>query len=305
MNFVTVIKRICSATALCTVGCLFSACVPQNFEYVSSGGPAAGESKLLPGDASGGVAVCNPLGGTSPLGGSHGLQADLYYLDPSLPHFAHVADYIDQGTKFDAGLFFDQVNVATRPFDEGFVTTKGVALTTPQGNTLYEWFALDFRTTLRLSAAEMPGKVQFGMISDDGAVLSQMVGDKWQTLVNGDGQHASMFRGATAPVTLDANSALPLRLEYFQGPRFHIAMVLMWRPWTADLDANPRDPLDGQSGNSLFFDSTKSPSQPLKAYNDLLARGWKVIPPENFNLPDAGQTNPCTATATSTNLRTK
>ncbi len=250
-------------------------------------------------------AVCSPLGGAGSLGGNHGIQADLYYLDPSLPHFGHVSDYIGQGTKVNASLFFNQVNVPTRPFDDGFVTTTGTVLTTPEGNTLYEWFALDFRTTLKLTGGDLPGRVQFGLISDDGAVLSQQIGDNWVPVVDNDGTHASEFRGATAPIILDANSSLHLRLEYYQGPRFHIAAVLMWRPWTNDLDQNSTDPLDGQAGNGLYFDSTQTPSVPQQAYNDLLARGWKVVPPANFYLPDATVTNPCpppteTATATAT-----
>jgi len=274
----------------------------------------AGDSSvtILPAAAPPTSAICSPLGGANSLGGNHGLQADLYYLDPNGTHYDHVADYISQGTKVSADLFFDQVNVPTRPFDDGFVTQTGSVLTNPQGNTLYEWFALDFRTTLKLATGDSPGRVQFGLISDDGAVLYQQVGDNWVPVVNGDGTHASMFKGAAQPVTLDANSALKLRLEYYQGPRYHIAAVLMWRPWTDSCDVNPVDPLDGQSGNNLYFDPTQTPSAPEQAYKDLLARGWKVVPPANFYLPDETLSNPCppstdttTATATATSSTTQ
>jgi hypothetical protein len=271
----------------------------------------AGDSTVLaePGTIAG-DAICSPLGGGNSLGGSHGLKADLYYLDPNGVHYNDVAEYVSRGTKVSADLYFDQVNVPTRPFDDGFVTQAGSVLTTPQGNTLYEWFGLDFRTTLKLAAGDTPGRVQFGVLSDDGAVLLQQSGSSWSTVVDGDGTHASMFKGATQPITLDANSALKLRLEYYQGPRYHIAAMILWRPWTAAQDVNALDPVDGQSGNDLFFDSTQSPPSPRAAYTQLLARGWKVVPPANYYLPDETVVNPCppatsttdsaTATATTT-----
>jgi hypothetical protein len=249
-------------------------------------------------------AICSPLGGGNSLGGSHGLKADLYYLDPNGIHYNDVAEYVSRGTKVSAELYFDQVNVPTRPFDDGFVTQAGNVLTTPQGNTLYEWFALDFRTTLKLAAGESPGRVQFGVLSDDGAVLLQQSGSGWATIVDGDGTHASMFKGATQPITLDSSSALKLRLEYYQGPRYHIAAMILWRPWTAAQDTNPVDPIDGQSGNALFFDSTQSPPTPQTAFTQLLARGWKVVPPANYYLPDESVVNPCPPAASTTDSGT-
>jgi hypothetical protein len=252
--------------------------------------------------------VCNPLGGGTSLGGEHGLKADLYYLDPSLPHYNHVADYLANGTKTNATLFFDQVNIPTRPFDAGFVTTAGSVITTPQGNTLYEWFAIDFTTIVKLAGSNTAGNKQFALLTDDGAILEQKVNDHWETVVDNDGTHASRFAVARAPILFDASSAVNFRLRYFQGPRYHIAAILMWRDWNGGAD----DPADGTSGNSLFFDSTHTPSVAQPAYNALLARGWKPVAPENFFLTDSTPVNPCppdpvvtaTATATATDTST-
>lgn len=257
--------------------------------------------------------VCNPLGGSTSLGGQHGLKADLYYLDSSLPHYNNVADYLTNGTKLDATLFFDQVNVPTRPFDSGFITTQGSVITTPQGNTLYEWFAIDFTTILKLTDGDTVGNKQFALLADDGAVLEQKVNDHWETVVDNDGTHGTKFVVARAPVALDAQSALNLRLRYYQGPRFHIAAVLMWRDWPTAHGAW-LDPADGQTGNDMYFDSTHSPSVAKSAYNNLLARGWKPIPAANFFLTNGATVNPCppdpvatntgTSTATSTSTST-
>ncbi|MGZ3713288.1 MAG: hypothetical protein ACXVBE_16100, partial [Bdellovibrionota bacterium] len=207
--------------------------------------------------------VCNPLGGTTSIGGQHGLKADLYYLDSSLPHYGAVADYLANGTKLDATLFFDQVNVPTRPFDAGFITTQGSVITTPQGNTLYEWFAIDFSTIIKLSSGDTAGQKQFALLADDGAILEQKVNDHWETVVDDDGTHATQFRAAHAPITFDAQSAVNFRLRYYQGPRYHIAVVLMWRDWNGTWN----DPADGTNGNNLFFDSTHSPSVAQGPYN--------------------------------------
>ena len=53
------------------------------------------------------------------------------------------------------------------------------------------------------------------------------------------------------------------------------------------------------SGNSTFFDSTQTPSAPMPTYNAMLSRGWKVIAPANYLLPQAtGGVNPCNSSET-------
>lgn len=240
-------------------------------------------------------AVCNPFGNGSSAGAGHGLKAELFYLDSALPRFNRVADYVSQGTKVNADLFFDQVNVPTRPFDKGFVTTDGKVMTTPIGDTLYEWFAINFETIFRLAPQDTPNRMQFALIADDGAILQQKIGDNWVTIVDNDGTHGTKFKVATDPVTIDAQSRIPMRVQYYQGPRFHIAVMVMWRVWPEngnDWD----DPLNGVVGNTFYFDSSTNPSTPKQPYNDLLARGWKPVPADNFYLPETVAENPCPPT---------
>ncbi len=259
-------------------------------------------------------AVCNPLGNGNSLGGNHGLQASLYYAGPqaNLPEFTKVDDYINQGVKADANIFFDQVNVPTRSFSEGFFNSDGEVLTNLQGNTLYEWFSLDFQTVLKLAPENQAGNYQFALISDDGAVLEQEVNGVWQPLISADNFHPTQVNISSEPVYLDANSELPLRIKYFQGPRYNIAIMLLWRPWPSSCQTaapNKRcgvgaecwnDPLNGKSGNEMLFDWSKNPSVPNATYQSFLSRGWNVIPPVNYYLPGAADSNPCTDTSTST-----
>lgn len=236
-------------------------------------------------------AVCDPFGGGS-VGRDQGLTAELFHLPSSLPRYEEVSSYLSNGTKLDATLYFNQVNVPTRPFDAGFTTLEGETLKTPNGDTLYEWFAIRFQSTVKLTNNDRPGKVQFALLADDGAIMKGKVDGQWRTIVDNDGTHATRFAISRTPVEMTAASELPIELQYYQGPRLHIAAVVLWREWPEGNNAW-KDSLDGSAGNELFFDSTKTPSRPQQAYKDLLARGWKPVPAENFFLPNQAPANPC------------
>jgi hypothetical protein len=237
-------------------------------------------------------AVCDPFGEGGSLGRDHGLKAELFHLEDDQPQYEFVADYIKHGHKAPATLYLNQVNVPTRRFDQGFATTNGQLLKTLKGDTLYEWFSLRLETVVRLGPEDSPGRRQFALLADDGAMLYLHDGSERKTLVSNDGWHGTRFRVAPEPVTMDQQSALSLELQYFQGPRYHIALILMWRDWPEEHDAW-RDPLDGRTGNELYFDSTKQPSAPQQAYLDLLSRGWRPLKPINFFLPEQEPANPC------------
>lgn len=235
--------------------------------------------------------VCNPFGGGS-AGRNQGLKGEIFHLPTSLPRYENVESYLQNGTKLEATLFFDQVNVPTRPFDRGFSTTEGVVLKTPAGDTLYEWFAIRFESVLKLTGQDRPGRIQLGLLSDDGSVLKGKVDGQWQTLVDNNGQHATRFAIGSSPVEMSAATELPIELQYYQGPRMHIATMILWREWPEGNNAW-RDPYNGASGNDLFFDSNQSPPAAQPYYQALLARGWKVIPAANFFLPSEAPQNPC------------
>jgi hypothetical protein len=238
--------------------------------------------------------VCDPFAdGAGSTDQDLGIQGSLFYREPDQPSFSSVYDYFEFGTEVtDVTLFFNQLNVPTRPFDRGFITQAGREIQTLNGDVLYEWFALHFEGRLQLSPADAPGDYQFALLADDGAVLQIDRGAGLETIVDNDGTHPTRMGCSMEPVNFAAGDALSFVADYNQGPRYHIAMVVMWRPWPDNPD-DVDDPLCGRQGNSLFFDSNQDPPEPQSAYYDLLARGWKVLAPENYLLPETDEPNPC------------
>jgi hypothetical protein len=96
--------------------------------------------------------------------------------------------------------------IPARDFKEGF----------PGLPDRVEWFAIDYAGRFWI---ETPGKYRFILTSDDGSRL--YVDDK--KVIDNDGLHP--------PETVDGSVNLKqgiheLRVSYFQGPRFHVALML-------------------------------------------------------------------------------
>ncbi|HEX4926166.1 MAG TPA: hypothetical protein VFV50_18880 [Bdellovibrionales bacterium] len=238
-----------------------------------------------------GTYVCDPFDAGPKASLQTGIIGSLHYLDASQPQYSSVRDYLQFGHAInDVMLIMNRLYVPTRPFDRGFTTLGGDVLRNESGEALIEWFAVDMRTRLGLGPTDAPGAYQLALITDDGSILT--VGDGAGTeLINNDGFHSTKMKCATQPLDFQPGSTIPARIEYFQGPRTHISLVLMWRPWPAN-PADVNDPECDQSGNDHFFDSTQNPSAPRQAYNDLLARGWRPMSAQNFYMPGS-ILNPC------------
>ena len=239
--------------------------------------------------------ICDPFKTNSPQARDRGLVGNLLYLTPDQPRYTKVSDYMNNAAVADVTLYLDRIFTPTRPFDRGFYTQSGNLVQTEDGNTLYEYFAVRVSSQIQLASNESPGLYQLALLADDGAVLKipdGLGGEK--IIVNDDGTHPTKFACATEPVYLDHDTKIPMTLEYYQGPRFHIALVAMWRPWPDGVvDTNPvNDAFCGRSGNSLFFDSTKDPVVAKTPFYELLSRNWKVLENENYNFPEQTE-NPC------------
>ncbi|OFZ29512.1 MAG: hypothetical protein A2622_07225 [Bdellovibrionales bacterium RIFCSPHIGHO2_01_FULL_40_29] len=236
--------------------------------------------------------ICDPFLTNSPQARDRGLVGSLLYLTDDQPRYSNITDYMNNAVVADATIYLDRLFVPTRPFDRGFYMQSGDLVTSINGDTLYEYFGLRMSGQLQLTANEEPGAYQLALLADDGALLKIPDGLGGQKIiVNNDGTHPTKFMCATEPVYMTRDAKLPMTLEYYQGPRFHIAMVAMWRPWPAnEVDVN--DPLCGQQGNSLFFDSTQDPVTSQSAFYDLLERNWKVLENENYFFPEQSE-NPC------------
>ncbi len=240
--------------------------------------------------------ICDPFKTNSPQARDRGLIGNLVYLTNDQPRYGNIADFMTNAVVADATVFLDRLFVPTRPFDRGFYLQSGELVKSINGDTLYEYFGLRMKGQVQLATDEIPGQYQFAVLADDGALLKIPDGlGREVTLVNNDGTHPTKLMCATDPVTMTAGSKLPITLEYYQGPRFHIAMVVMWRPWPDGVTNAVTDPLCGQQGNSLYFDSTKNPVEPKLAYYELLDRGWKVLQNENYSFPEQAD-NPCAPT---------
>lgn len=147
------------------------------------------------------------------------IVADVYSLaedTPSLPKDFSVLKKVTT-------VCMDQYNVPNREFTEGF----------PDVPNLFEWFSLHTRTTIIIPKA---GTYTFRLTSDDGSKM-------WINgvlIVDNDGVHAEVSR--TVSVTFTKAGEFPLVLDYFQGPRFNIALMLEWkRPGYSYFDIVPKE----------------------------------------------------------------
>ncbi|MBK9293884.1 MAG: hypothetical protein IPM57_05480 [Oligoflexia bacterium] len=236
--------------------------------------------------------VCTPFSGGDPALPYNGAVANLVYLSDDQPRYTNVIDYINNGHLADVTLFLNKLDTPTRPFDFGFVTEAGSLIQDQTGDTLYEYFGLHVESFLKLREGDPVGDYQFALLSDDGAVMQiDDLGLGFRTLVDNNGTHPTRMACSSERIPFDQNTMLPMKLDYYQGPRYHIALTLLWRPYPEN-PADVNDPLCGRQGNSLFWDSTQTPSAP-NAFNDLLARGWRVVSTENFRLPASFGSNPC------------
>jgi hypothetical protein len=202
-------------------------------------------------------------------------------------------NYLGDGTvENESKLFLSTLDVPTRAFTEGFPTLSGQKIKNDAGTDLVEYFHISFRSELKLGDDEAEGLYELAILADDGARLTV----DGSTFLESTGVHPTKMLcappSAAGVVDLRRASSVPIVVEYFQGPRHHIALQLLWRKVDSSRLPEPRC---GQLGNELWFDYHSTPTQPKAAYNDLLARGWSVIPSHVFRIPRDEYMNPCTS----------
>ena len=130
-----------------------------------------------------------------------GFRGDIYDLEPGtqrLPDFSKLRPV--------GSIYTPYLCVPPRSFDEGF----------PGVTDRFEWFAIDYNGRFWVST---PGKYRFALASDDGSIL-YIDGHK---VIQNDHQHPVIEK--TNSVKLKAG-VHAIRVSYFQGPRFHVALVL-------------------------------------------------------------------------------
>lgn len=240
--------------------------------------------------------ICDPFNAGTSLR-DRGLIGNLVYLTDDMPRYSSAQDYVNNGVPVQSTLYFDKLFIPTRKFDLGFYTQTGQLILNFKDEPLYEYFGLHLESELMLAPGEAPGWYQFAILSDDGATMgvrdSEGIVDP---IVNNDGVHPTRMGCSMKSVYIGANDKIPVSINYYQGPRYHISMILMMRPLPEGVD--PMDAASdvecGRSGNSRYFDYNQVPSVATATYYDLLTRGWKPLENQNYHFPEEAS-NPCAA----------
>lgn len=132
---------------------------------------------------------------------STGLRGDIYFIPPMSPKLPNFQKLKPVGT-----IYTSELNVPRRSFTQGF----------PGVTDRFEWFAIDYTGKFWI---DKPGKYTWGVVSDDGSKL-YIDGHK---VIDNDGMHPA--RGIAGDIKLKQGEHR-MRLEYFQGPRDEVALML-------------------------------------------------------------------------------
>jgi len=129
------------------------------------------------------------------------LQGKIYNIrhnSKTLPNFRRM--------KPVGSIYTTSLNIPPQDFRQGF----------PGVTTRFEWFAIDYNGRFWIEKA---GDYGFSLTSDDGANLYI----DGELVIDNDGQHVPRERIGAVPLTHGVHE---IRVSYFQGPRYHVALVL-------------------------------------------------------------------------------
>ncbi len=112
-------------------------------------------------------------------------------------------------------IMLENVNIPARSWEAGF---PGLLA------DVDEWFALRLQGYVEI---EVAGSYAFRICSDDGSRLWIGEGDERLDIVNNDGLHSMQCRDGRTDMTAGRHA---ITLDYFQGPRTEIGLVLDWQP---------------------------------------------------------------------------
>ncbi len=220
-----------------------------------------------------------------------GLKGNLWYLSEQqkLSPFGNVDRYINEGIKANVTIYMSQLFVPTKPWTSGFKTTDGTLIKNNAGQTLFEYFAMRFDTIVKLDPLVNPeGRYQFAILSDDGSLveIKDTPTGPYRTFVNNDGTHPTKLGCNLTGIDLKTTSRIPMRVKYYQGPRNHIALTLMWRRITSTSGTAVNEPLCNYNtlDNYYFFGNIDMlpPSLTSYGYGALISRGWRPLGTKNF-----------------------
>jgi hypothetical protein len=103
-------------------------------------------------------------------------------------------------------IYTSSLNLPPQSFSQGF----------PGVTKRNEWFAIDYSGRFWITD---PGRYTFSLLSDDGSKL--YIDD--QVVIDNDGLHPPLEKSGMVDL---ASGLHRMRVSYFQGPKFEIALVL-------------------------------------------------------------------------------
>ena len=103
-------------------------------------------------------------------------------------------------------IYTTSLNIPPQDFERGF----------PGVTKRFEWFAIDYNGRFWV---DKEGDYGFSLIADDGANLYI----DQELVIDNDGQHPPKEMVGAVPLSRGVHE---IRVSYFQGPRFHVALVL-------------------------------------------------------------------------------
>jgi len=135
---------------------------------------------------------------------SSGLVGEVFLLPDTttmLPDF-------DTMKALDSKIYAQEINVPSQSWSQDF----------PGLRNRFEWFGIEYNCTF---TTNKPGNYVFRLLSDDGSKL--FIDDT--LLINNDGRHAQESKSGNIYLNSSVHSA---KIQYFQGPRYQLALQLFW-----------------------------------------------------------------------------
>ena len=140
-------------------------------------------------------------------------------------------------------VYTSSLNVWPQNFDRGF----------PNITDRFEWFAIEYTGKFWV---ETTGDYRFSLLADDGAKL--YLNNK--VIIDADGVHGAIAFSGGATLTRGVHE---IKVEYFQGPRFTVALVLAvsppgepWRIFNMKDFKPPKDPETWRKGEISDIQTT-------------------------------------------------
>ena len=130
-----------------------------------------------------------------------GLEGVIYHISKRSKEIPDLRKIKPQGK-----IYVSTLNIPLRDFTEGF----------PGVTKRQEWFAIEYTGRFWI---EKPGLYRFGLTSDDGSRL--YIDD--QVVVDNDGIHPVATHSGSVEL---AGGIHKIRVQYFQGPRLQVALIL-------------------------------------------------------------------------------